>query len=259
MELEMEKFYVKKIDYSIFTEAFQKEVIPKNQINLDYILPDRFIFYDGKSLPSGFFFTYYGFIHNRHYDNPHIKDLLLAHEFTHNSLFTRSPSKNYVERSDKMIQDEFDASMASEMFVYFNGLDHRNIRYENNGFRQRTFSHKILIDCISIFSFNKEKAILLRNKAIDTPRGFVEEQIHNYQKSNRYWCSLYARYYRIVEEFNIDMKNKIMNNQVSDTELLRFFCENIERVVEKTIDPILKFEEYYKEVNEIYGNHLFSL
>jgi len=258
MELEMEKFYVRKIDNSIFTEAFQKEVIPKNQINLNKILPHRFVFYDGKSLPSGFFFTYYGFIHNRHYDNPHIKDLLLVHEFTHNNLFARSPSKNYVEWSDKMIQDEFDASMASEMFVYFGEGDFfLGERYEKNEFRSRTFSHKILVDNLLIF--NKEEAEALRNKAINKPRGFVQEQIHNYQKSNRYWCSLYARYYRIVEEFNIDMKNKTMNNQVSDTELLRFFCENIERIVKLTLDPILKFEEYYKEVNEIYGNHLFSL
>jgi hypothetical protein len=256
MDLEMEKFYVKKIDYSIFTEAFQREVIPDNRINLANILPHRFVFYDGKNLPSGFFFTYYGFIHNRYYENPHIKDLLLVHEFTHNHLFTRLPSKNYVEWSDKMIRDEFDASIASEMSVYFSKKDHRGWIVKNN-FRKETFTHRILVDNILIYDIERFKD--LRNKAIDCPRGFIEEQIQNYQKSNRYWCSLYARHYRIVEEFNIDMKNKTMNNKVSDTELLMFFCENIERIVKLTLDPILKFEEYYKEVNEIYGNHLFSL
>lgn len=256
MELEMEKFYVKKVDYSIFTEAFQQEVIPDNKINLDNIIPHRFIFYDGEKLPSGFFFTYYGFIHNRHYDNPHIKDLLLVHEFTHNCLFSKSPSKNYVEWSDKMIQDEFEASLSSEMLVYFGKQDHYNDN-QRNPFRQRTFKHEILFDNLRIREgfYARE----LRNKAIDRPRGFVEEQIHNYQKSNRYWCSLYARYYRIVEEFNIDMRKKMMNNQVSDSEFLFFFCENIERIVKLTLDPILKFEEYYKEVNEIYGNYLFDL
>lgn len=154
-----------------------------------------------------------------------------------------------------MIQDEYDASLDSEMLIYYTGRDNYG-----NTYRQYTFNHPILFDKLELPSKNILKTSRkLRNKAIYKPKGFAEEQIANYQKSNRYWCSLYARYYRIVEEFNIDMKNKIMNNQVSDTELLRFFCENIERVVEKTIDPILKFEEYYKEVNEIYGNHLFSL
>lgn len=256
MLLSLKHFSVKSIDSSIFTIDFIEHVLHRNRyVDCLKNLPKRFIFYNGDSLPMGFFFTYYGFFHNRKYSNPHINDLLLVHEFSHFNRFAKKPSRNYVEWSDKMIEDEYDASLDSEMLIYHNCMS----------YRQHTFNHPILFDNTDFgdrgLSDKKvvEEYRKVRDKAIYKPKGFIEEQISNYQKSNRYWCSLYATTYKELEKFNIKISEMIRNPEVSDDELLAYFKTNIQEIVDYTRIPIEKFAEFYVEVNKTYGNHLYDL
>lgn len=266
MNLQLDKFSVKSINSNIFTTNF-RELIMKNNNHVKCLknLPKRFIFYDGDSLPIGFFFTYYGFMHSRRYDNQHIADLLLVHEFSHFNRFTKIPSNNYVEWSDKMMQDEYDASVDSEMLIYYTGKSDCGLAY-----RYYTFNHPILFDKLKINNILDEHGKIdvpdienmcrkFRDKAIYSPKGFIEEQIQNYQKSNRYWCSLYAKTYKKLESFNIEISNKTVNPNITDADLLKYFLENIQEIINYTDEPIERFEEYYTKVNETYGNYLYDL
>ena len=154
-------------------------------------LPDRLIV--GKiqgpsTMPPGFFAGWYGFLDLRQYANPHIRDSYLLHELTHMGHFAREPAKSWVSWSDKMVNDEFHASIVSEMLMYAG--------QSGQEMRKLTFPHEILVDHIpaTLLGDNGdayEECYKVRKEAIVFPTSFVEAQVQNYQHSNRVWCGLY--------------------------------------------------------------------
>lgn len=81
-------------------------------------------------------FLWFYHIGKRHYDNPYIHDLYFFHEFYHLISFPEKEFDNFDEWKNAMWQNELEASLMSEVYIY---------HFEPE-LRQYTFSQRIWCD-----------------------------------------------------------------------------------------------------------------
>ncbi len=141
-------------------------------------------------MPPGHFGTYFGALTRRSYPNRWVQDLYHLHECVHTRVTRFQPTATWTEWSRKMIQAEFEASIASECTAYL----------QIPGLREKTFPHEIWVDR---FLGKKDLAAepMLQHirdervRALNAPRfdDFLEHQIWNYCRQNIIWCRIWTQ------------------------------------------------------------------
>jgi hypothetical protein len=150
-------------------------------------------------MPPGHFGTYFGALGRRTYPNRWVQDLYHLHECVHTKVTRYDASATWTEWSRKMIQAEFEASVASECFAYLHIA----------GLREKTFAHEIWADRFlqnasfmdGVRAGNRDALARAtqtirdeRVRALNAPRfdDFLEHQIWNYCRQNVQWCRIWT-------------------------------------------------------------------
>lgn len=144
-------------------------------------------------MPPGHFGTYFGALTRRTYPNRWVQDLYHLHECVHTRVTRFEPKHTWAEWSRKMIQAEFEASIASECTAYL----------RIPGLREKTFSHEIWVDRFlqstkGTGKSPEEMEAHIREervRALNAPRfdDFLEHQIWNYCRQNIIWCRIWTQ------------------------------------------------------------------
>lgn len=107
-----------------------------------------FVFDYSNELEYKHMFLWFYHIGHRQYDNPYIHDLFFFHEFYHLISFPEKKFDNFDEWKAAMWQNELEASLMSEVFIY----------YFEPELRQHTFKQRIWCDdVIDMFGYVKTK------------------------------------------------------------------------------------------------------
>lgn len=103
-----------------------------------------FVFDYSNDLEYKHMFLWFYHIGHRQYDNPYIHDLFFFHEFYHLISFPEKKFDNFEEWKAAMWQNELEASLMSEVFIY----------YFEPELRQHTFKQRIWFDdMIEMFGY----------------------------------------------------------------------------------------------------------
>lgn len=158
-------------------------------------------------LEASHFSTWFGVILNRNpdwykNDENEIHDLYYLHEYYHAATMTYDPNLSFGEWYNKMTTNEFEASLASEVLVYF----------EMPGLRERTFNMPIWVDrllkanndAVQMSETLKFPVSYLREKRLSAmqspnPLDYIELQMHNYIEQNQDWARVWRKRYSKVE------------------------------------------------------------
>lgn len=105
-----------------------------------------FVFDYSNDLEYKHMFLWFYHIGHRQYDNPYIHDLFFFHEFYHLISFPEKKFDDFNEWKAAMWQNELEASLMSEVFIY----------YFEPELRQHTFKQRIWCDdVIDMFGYEK--------------------------------------------------------------------------------------------------------
>lgn len=108
-----------------------------------------FVFDYSNELEYKHMFLWFYHIGNRQYDNPYIHDLFFFHEFYHLISFPEKKFDDFEEWKAAMWQNELEASLMSEVFIY----------YFEPELRQHTFKQRIWCDdVIEMFGYEATQA-----------------------------------------------------------------------------------------------------
>lgn len=172
------------------------------------------------------FLWFYG-IGKREYSNPYIKDLYYVHEFYHLISFPHKQFTDFEEWKEAMWQNELEASLMSEVFIY----------YFIPELRSHTFNHPIWFDDVSrmfgyerieinkdILHFKKQPEVfnLITQRRMDLRNGIdttleTEQWIQKFNNKDD-WYIHWLPYFKQAEEirhiYEKDMKEQ--NNQADN-------------------------------------------
>lgn len=126
-----------------------------------------------------------GGIPRRAYSNPAIADLAMLHELYHKGMMSYSPGMSHDAFKRKMFDNELEASVTSELEIYF----------QHPEFRENTFSQEIFAD-----RFLRDNEFMQRwNNDPERMRGIVREQrrdamhqVANPKDTVQYWINKFA-------------------------------------------------------------------
>jgi hypothetical protein len=149
------------------------------------------------------FYAWMGGIGVRRYANPAVHDAYYLHELYHKGFMSYVPGMTFEGWKDKMFRNELNASMASELELYFH---HPQLR-------EQTFDHEILADRFlhnpafmrrwSEDSWGARDEVRLMRRELmlrenkDDP---VEYWIHKFSQQNEAWAAIWSRRYEQVEK-----------------------------------------------------------
>lgn len=149
------------------------------------------------------FSTWFRAVAHRKYKNKFVQDLYYLHEFVHVAGLNYDANADWSDWYRKMAENEMEASLASEAFVY----------WYVPGLREKTFNHKIWADRFRFEDarkrsndddsmFNEDAIRIERQRIIRDPDPFdwLELQIANYMEQNKDWCRIWSKQWRKVEE-----------------------------------------------------------
>ncbi len=166
-------------------------------------LPRLFCELSDPPIERSHFFAWMGVVPLRHeYDNPAIADLYLLHEYLHAAQLTYEATDDRKRWAQKIWDNERDASLGSEVYVYF----------ELEGFRDSTFGFEIWADR---FLTDPHVVALHRDDPARFDAYFVERREHamthpepgdrnealiaSYARANLAWAEVWRSSYRDVE------------------------------------------------------------
>lgn len=118
------------------TNEFAQEASVQNIIQEFARVPRFFADMTNEKLETSHFSTWWNVIMNRDYDNPYVADLYLLHEMYHAARMPYVPGIGKAAFDEKMQRNELEASVFSEIEVYF----------AVPGLREKTFPFPIYAD-----------------------------------------------------------------------------------------------------------------
>ncbi len=198
------------------TEAFRQSHDQHGfvfQVVEDYAALPRFTFEaSDPELETAHFTTWMSGIQRRTYDNDVIHDLYYLHEMKHAGAMTYVAGLEFDNFKRKMQDNELEASVCSEIHVYF----------ELPGLRQSSFPYDIYAD-----RYLKDPAIQarwvqdpdrlmeelkLRRRNVMTsqsPADKTEYWIRKFSFQNEAWANIWSHRYNQVEEAMVRMRTKV--------------------------------------------------
>lgn len=151
------------------------------------------------SLERAHFYTWMGAIPAREYRNDTVHDLYYHHEMWHSVTMPYYPGMAFDQWKQKMIDNEFYASLESEALVY----------YALPGLREKSFEFPIWVDrflasaptCAPGPGWQKTTADLVaaRRQAMAAPMDSIEQHVSDYVVSNNAWSAIWQGSADVVE------------------------------------------------------------
>ncbi len=199
------------------TDFFKTEVAKEGSIInkvTSYFAKYPAFFFDmtDKHNEHAHFYSWFGGIPHREYENPYIHDLYLLHEMYHKGNMAYVKGDSFENFKLKIFQNELHASTVSEIAVY--------LHYPE--LREKTFPHKIYADkFLGDESFMKEwKAdpracydiIVDKRRNImknENPHDPIEYWIHKFSAQNDVWASNWKIRYDEVEGHIAELQKEI--------------------------------------------------
>lgn len=178
----------------------------------------RFFFRPSDDIENPHFSAWWGGIQMREYDNPAIHDLYYLHEIWHAGTMAHMKNMTYDNFSRKMIDNELEASVVSEMLVY----------YELPELRKQTFPYRIFVDKflfpngyqnepdpVALDRWRRNPGCLMETLKLErrdvmmsqTPHteNDVEFWIQKFTHQNECWAHLWYASYNKVETTMVDL------------------------------------------------------
>lgn len=176
------------------TEEFKKSFEEKGYIyhkTKDFINKPRIIaeMSDAK-IEHSHFYSWFNIFIKKTYSNSTIEDLYSLHELSHITTLKHSHDMPYEEWQWKMLENEINASVESEVMVY-----------KHLPIRSKSFSFKIWADTLDLKNLSKAEVYLKRVAASINPQNEVEEKIKQYKDQNFQWFELWKDTYLKIENF----------------------------------------------------------
>jgi len=176
------------------TDLFQKsEYIDEISMKVSDTVP---VFYDfDEEFERSHFTPWFGAVAYREYENKYIQDLYYFHEYYHIVTMTYDSDCLWTDWYTKMMLNELNASINSEVMIYS----------KIPGLREKTFTNPIWADRFE--SPVEERVREERIKIIRDPNpfDFIELQISNYAEQNRDWARIWRRNWKKVEAHMVEL------------------------------------------------------
>jgi hypothetical protein len=149
------------------------------------------------------FSAWMGGVAIREYARPAIHDAYYLHEIYHKGFMSYVPGMTFEGWRDKMFRNELNASMASELELYFHYPEFRKQTFEHEIFadrflRDRDFMRRWTEDSWA----TRDEARLMRRELMlrENKNDPVEYWIHKFAQQNEAWAAIWSRRYQQVEE-----------------------------------------------------------
>jgi len=177
-------------------------------------LPRFFFEMTDKKLEHAHFSTWWGGIPYREYDNPYIHDLYLIHEFAHAGTMVYLPDMNYENFLREMTDNELYASVVSEIQVYFEIPELRELSFNHPIYADRFLQDK---DFMRRYQYDKRSAfremkVRRRNTMMNSNADNVTDfWIHRFYNQNAAWGACWAHNFNKVEKAMAFLRDKSLN------------------------------------------------
>lgn len=202
------------------------------------------------------------------YENGHIHDLYLMHEIVHAVLLDTEyhPGISFEDWYYKMTENEFKASLITEVLIYFDMPD----------LRPRTFSHSIWVD--RFLAGNRTQSLMrlwqnnpdgcyhtmyqerMQSMRNPDPFDWLELQMANYIKSNQEYANIWRKDFREVESAMQKFTNEVVSG-IERKKCLENLLAWIGSVSTNEI-PFLglaqQFHDNYMKTKQEYGNQFLK-
>jgi hypothetical protein len=193
------------------------------------------------------FSSWWRHIQNRQYDNPSVNDLYLIHELHHISNMKFYSDNVWMKWVDDVFENELEASMFSEVLIYFMFPT----------LRDKTFNHEIWADRFLKINFTsietkarwarEERLRIFKEPNFDDP---IEMSIHKYYTQNLIWCKYWETAYKAV---NSNMKE--FHGMTANGEAINWM-ENF--IKQNTTDDVV-FRKETRLFNEYVKNSIITI
>ncbi len=154
------------------------------------------------------FSTWWNVITHRVYDNPYIQDLYYLHEIIHANTMPYVKDMSFLAFGNKMRRNELEASVFSEMLVYFHQPDLREYTFDKEIYVDRFLTDPYL----KMWKSNKTMLINLlttmrHNVMVEhypSRLDEVQRWINKFSKQNDSFADVWMNYYDIIENHMSD-------------------------------------------------------
>ena len=136
------------------------------------------------------FYSWFNIFIKKEYKNDTIADLYSLHELVHISTLIHHKDMSYEEWQWKLLDNEINASVESEVMVY-----------KHLPIRSKSFNFQIWADTLDLSSLNKAEVYLRRIAASLNPVNDLESKISQYKDQNFQWFELWKDRYLDIENF----------------------------------------------------------
>lgn len=195
-----------------------------------------FVFDYSNEIEYKHMFLWFYHIGHRQYENPYIHDLFFFHEFYHLISFPEKRFNDFEEWKKAMWQNELEASLMSEVFIYYFEPELRQ-----HTFKQRIwfddmaemfgYEHMPVNDNILMFKDHNDIFNKITNRREQLRSGLpssiqTEDWIRNFNNKDDWFIS-WKDYFTVVEEIrhSFEQQVKINPDQASD-DLLQALIKN---------------------------------
>jgi hypothetical protein len=174
------------------------------------------------------FYSFFNILIHRTYSNKTIQDLYYLHEIIHISTMLYYSKIDFNAWLDKMISNEMEASLESEVFVY-----------ENLDIRKKSFDFEIWYDSSEVRSLRKCRMM--------HPLTKIEEVLNQYDHNNIVWGKIWKDRYLTVE----NAMSKFYTLCHEDPALAVSECM---KFIDKYSDGSILFKDEAEKFSKVYLN-----
>lgn len=201
-------------DHIFRTDTFKRAVEDPKDVFvrpiIDQLVRTPIVFVSTEDVvETSHFTTWMRAIQLRKYDNPVISDMYYLHELWHAATMEYTPNLPWNRWFTKMVTNEFESSLASEVFVYFHYPELRKDSFPHDIWADRFLNDEEFMGRVrsSFHHFGRLSQYIIdevsaaRKRAMVTPDPFdyLELQIHNYLAQNQKFAHIWKNSYNDVE------------------------------------------------------------
>lgn len=223
------------------TDLFKKEVADPNSFIskvIERAAQYPTFMYDISDVPEGVtveneklewphFYAWMGGVAKRTYANPAINDLALLHELFHKGSMSYGEDFSFEAWRRKQWDNELEASVTSELEIYF-----RHPEFRESAFKQEIFADRFLRDPDFMVRWDNDPVRtreFIRERRRDAmhqpdPNDPVQYWIHNFAKQNESWALTWSHRYNMVEKAMCQMHHAIDSGEDPKTAMDQYMA-----------------------------------
>ncbi len=227
---EVHEYIYGKLKTEEFRRSYQEHGFVYNVVDQFAKLPRMFCQMSDEVAEWAHFSTWWGIIPERQYDNDAISDLYYLHEMTHAGRMAYVPKMGFYSWSQKLFENELEASVVSEIQVYF----------ELPGLRAKTFPHEIYADrfledkaFVTMWEEDRAGAIAhlkecrrsLYDAGPEIENDMCARWVKRFARQNSSWVDIWYRRYDEVETAMHKLSRDSRNPEIGRTKALDTFAD----------------------------------